>query len=265
MTAAAAPISAIYTGSVVHTRLRPVHHRLRYRVLFLLLDLDELPALEQRLRLFSSRRFNLFSFRARDHLDGTDTDLRVQVERALRDADIIPDGGPIRLLCMPRILGGAFNPLSIFFCHGADGALRAVLYEVNNTFRQRHSYLLPVTDPDEVPLRQACAKRFHVSPFMDMDLRYRFRLVPPGAKAAVAIDVRDEDGTIMSAGFAGRRSALTDANLWRGFLRHPLLAVRVLGGIHWEALKLWRKGLRLRPRPAPPPTAISIGPRAGSA
>ncbi len=253
--------SALYTGTVVHTRHRPVRHRLRYRMLMLLLDLDEIPALARRLRLFSVDRFNLFGFAARDHLAGDATKLRAQVEAALTAAGIAPDGGPIRLLAMPRVLGSVFNPLSIFFCYGHDQALRAVLYEVHNTFGERHSYLIPVeraADGAMQPIRQECDKGFYVSPFMDMALRYRFRLTPPGEKLGVAIDVRDADGTILTAGLAARRQTLTDGALLRGFVRHPLLALQVLGGIHWEAVKLWRKGMRVRPRPAPPAAPISI-------
>ncbi|WP_428490666.1 DUF1365 domain-containing protein [Rhodopila sp.] len=250
--------SAIYLGSVVHTRLRPVRHRLRYRMPMLLLDLDELPRLSRALSVFSAERFNLFGFRSRDHLAATTTPLRVQVEQQLERAGLAPDGGPIRLLCMPRVLGSVFNPLSVFFCHAVDGALRAVLYEVNNTFGQRHGYLIPVADPHAAIHRQSCAKQFYVSPFMEMALNYHFRLSPPRNRVAIAIEAHDDAGPMLSACFAGQRRELTDANLMRALLRHPLLAAHVLGGIHWEALKLWRKGMRLRPRPAPPTDPVSV-------
>ncbi len=249
--------SALYTGTVVHTRQRPVRHRLRYRMLMLLLDLDELPALARRLRLFSVERFNLFGFCARDHLAGDAATLRMQVETALAAAGIAPDGGPIRLLTMPRVLGSAFNPLSIFFCYGRDQTLRAVLYEVHNTFGQRHSYLIPVNGATR-PIRQECDKGFYVSPFLDMALRYRFRLTPPGEHLGVAIEVSDANGAVLTAGLGARRQALTDGALLRGFLRHPLLAAQVLGGIYWEAAKLWRKGMRVRPRPSAPVSPVSI-------
>ena len=258
MTTTARFKSAIYQGSVVHTRLRPVHHRLRYRMPMLLLDLDELPRLSRALSVFSAERFNLFGFRSRDHLAATATPLRAQVEQQLDRAGLPPDGGPIRLLCMPRVFGCVFNPLSVFFCHAANGALRAVLYEVNNTFGQRHSYLIPVADPHAAIHRQSCAKQFYVSPFMEMALHYHFRLTPPRNRVAIAIEAHDANGPILSACFAGQRRDLTDANLLRALLRHPLLAAHVLGGIHWEALKLWRKGMRFRPRPAPPADPISV-------
>ncbi|HEX3994786.1 MAG TPA: DUF1365 family protein, partial [Acetobacteraceae bacterium] len=125
--------SAIYHGQVVHTRFRPVRHRLRHRMLWLLLDLDELPMLAQRLRLFSLNRFNLVDFRDRDHGDGSVISLRTQIEQHLRGAGLAVDAGAIRVLCMPRVLGTVFNPLSVFFCYRADGRLQAMVYEVHNT------------------------------------------------------------------------------------------------------------------------------------
>ncbi len=235
-----------------------MRHRLRYRMLTLLLDIDELPALSQRLRLFSNERFNLFSFRGADHLDGSAVPLRNQVEAHLAEAGITPDGGPIQLLCMPRVLGRVFNPLSVFFCYRADGPLSAVLYEVNNTFGQRHTYVIPAGDGDVETLRQNCAKRFYVSPFMDMAMQYHFRVALPQSLVAIAIKASDAKGAVLSACFAGERRSLTDTNLALGFLRHPLMATQVLCGIHWEALKLWLKGMRVQPRPAPPPEPISV-------
>jgi DUF1365 family protein len=249
--------SAIYTGSVVHTRLRPVRHRLRRRMFSLLLDLDEIPALAAGLRWFSAERFNLFGFSVRDHLAGDATPLRTQVEALAARAGIDLAGGRILLLAMPRVLGLVFNPLSLFWCHDAEGRLRAVLYEVHNTFGQRHSYLIPTTD-EAVPLRQECAKRFHVSPFMEMGLRYRFRLAGPAARLAVAVEAADAAGPVLIACLAATRQDLTDRALLAGFLRHPLLAAQVLGAIHWEAAKLWRKGLRIRRSPPPPAEPVSI-------
>lgn len=250
-------VSALYAGAVVHARLRPLRHRLRYRVLNMLLDLDELPALDRRLALFAHNRRALFSFHDADHGDGSATPLRTQVETVLRAAGIDPAGGRILVLCMPRVLGMVFNPLTVYFCHGADGRLLAMLYEVNNTFGQRHAYLIPVEGAVPGVLRQRCDKRFYVSPFMDMDLTYAFRVTMPGATLGIAIDAHDAAGPVLFAAFTGRRRELTDARLFGALLAHPLLAGRVLGGIHWEALKLWRKGMRLRPRPDPPPAPVT--------
>jgi DUF1365 family protein len=256
--------SSLYAGAVVHARLRPVRHRLRYRMLTMLLDLDELPDLDRRLTLFGHNRRALFAFHDADHGDGSATPLRAQVDALLSGAGIDPTGGRIRVLCMPRVLGMVFNPITVFFCHGADGDLQAMLYEVNNTFGQRHSYLIAVEGPVHGALRQRCDKRFYVSPFMDMGLAYTFRVTMPGENFSLAVDAHDEAGPLLLAIFAGRRQPLTNAGLLRAFLAHPLLALRVLGGIHWEALKLWRKGLRLRPRPAPPAEPVTISPQGHS-
>jgi hypothetical protein len=253
-------VSAIYHGQVVHTRWRPVRHRLKHRMMWLLLDLDELALLSRRLRMFSLNRFNLVDFRERDHGDGSTVPLRAQIEQSLRRAGIEPEGGAIRALCMPRVLGTVFNPLSVFFCHRADGGLHAMLYEVNNTFGDRHTYVIPVPEADSHrPVqRQSCAKQLHVSPFMDMAMSYRFRIALPKEHAVVAIEGHDANGPLLAAAYAGQRHDLTDTNLLRAFVTRPLLGVQVLGAIHWEALKLWRKGMRLRPRPLPPADAISV-------
>lgn len=249
--------SAFYVGHVMHRRTRPRPHRLRYRIFSLLLDLDEIDPLTKRLILFSRNRFNLFAFHDRDYAAGTREPLRMQVERHLAAAGLDLGGGSIRLLTMPRILGFAFNPLSVYFCHDREGALRAVLYEVNNTFGQRHSYLLPV-EPTDGAIRQGCAKHFHVSPFMGMDMRYAFRLAPPAERLSLAITGSDDAGPIITAVHSATRRPLTDVELLKVFATHPLLTVKVVGGILWEALKLWTKGVPVRARPAPPLHPVTI-------
>ena len=249
--------SALYVGIVTHRRLRPTSHRLRYRVFSLLLDLDELPALARRLRLFSHRRFNLFGFDERDHADGSGKPLRGWVEQHLAQAGIDLEGGPIRLLAMPRVLGYGFNPLSVYFCHHRDGRLVALLHEVHNTFGERHTYLIPVEEPAG-SIRQDCAKTFHVSPFMAMDMRYEFRIRAPEETLSIVIRGLDADGPAIIAALAAQRQILTDAALARAFLRTPLLTLKVIGGIHWEALRLWRKGLKFYSKPEPPETTVSI-------
>ncbi len=253
--------SALYIGTVMHRRLRPRPHRLRYRVAWLLLDLDEIAELPRKLRLFSYNRRNAVSFFDRDHGDGSGRALRQQVEGHLRSAGITPDGGPIRLFCMPRILGYGFNPLSVYFCYQQDGALSAILYEVHNTFRQRHSYLIPVDRgvPAGAAIDQHCRKGFYVSPFMDMDLSYAFRVVVPDqSRVAVAIRTADRDGLVLAAALTGDRLALTDATLLRLLVAYPLLTLKVIGAIHWHAVKMVLKGFRLRPRPRPPTAPVTV-------
>jgi len=250
--------SALYEGTVVHLRLRPRRHRLGYGVFALLVDLDELDALPARLRLLSRNRFNLFSFHDRDYGARSAEPLKAQVARHLAAAGI-EGGGPIRLLTMPRMLGYAFNPLSVYFCHTPEGRLSAVLYEVSNTFGERHSYLIPVEPGTEGRVVQRTEKRFFVSPFLGMDLDYTFRLRPPGERLMVSIVARDREGTVLSAVQEAERRPLTDGALARAFVNFPLMTLKVIVGIHWEALLIWLKGIPLRPRPAPPREGVTVG------
>jgi DUF1365 family protein len=253
-------LSALYVGAVTHQRFAPRRHRLRYAMFQMLFDLDETPALSRRLRLFSHDRFNLVSFHDRDHGDGRAGPLRGWVEDTLRQAGTPIDGGKILLLCMPRILGHVFNPISIYFCHRGDGALAAMLYEVNNTFGERHSYLIPVPEPPDGPIRQSCAKAFHVSPFMGMAMTYDFLITRPGDTLATTVHGKDPAGALLiAAAFAGARRDLTDPALARLLVTHPLLTLKVVAGIHIEAVKLFLKGVRLQPHPPAPREPVSVG------
>lgn len=248
--------SALYRGHVLHRRLRPCVHVLRYRVLHMLLDIDRIDALAARLRLFSRGRFNLFAFHDSDVGDGTA--LRPHAERLLRDAGMEPDGGRILLLTMPRILGYAFNPLSTWFCHGADGALRAVIYEVSNTFGERHNYVI-AAQPGATTLHQSSAKRFHVSPFLPMDLHYAFRVQLPGERLGIGITVSDAQGPVLAAVHSAQRQDLTDAALFRSAIAVPFATLKVTSAIHWEALKLWLKRAPLFRKPPPPAQSLTVG------
>lgn len=250
--------TALYRGIVVHRRLRPRRHSLRYKLCWMLFDLDELSEMHRSLRFFSHNSRNLLGFRDRDHLDGSDIPLRAQIETALTAAGITPDGGPIRVLCMPRVLGSVFNPISVWFCYRRDLSLTAMLYEVNNTFGQRHSYLIPVADPNPPIVRQSCDKAFYVSPFLRMAMTYDFKVTPPGENATVVVNGSDADGLMIATCFTGQRRPLSDTALLGVVLRHGILALKVVAAIHWEAVKLLLKGLRLQPRPAPPLHPVTI-------
>ncbi|HEY2710243.1 MAG TPA: DUF1365 domain-containing protein [Caulobacteraceae bacterium] len=250
--------SGLYDGVVTHERLAPRRHRLRYRLFQLLIDLDEAAGLGERLKLFGHNRFALFSLHERDHLAGDGRPLWVQVEALLATAGIDIAGGRVRLLCMPRVLGYVFNPLSIFYCHRASGELAAVLLEVNNTFGERHTYLIEVPTGAKL-VRQTCAKAFFVSPFMGLDMTYDFRLSLPTDSVVTAILGRGADGVpIITATFSGARREVDDRALAHAFFSHPLLTLKVVGAIHWEALKLLAKGVRLRTKPAPPPHPVTV-------
>ena len=252
------PRSALYVGAVLHRRLRPFMHRLRYRVFWILFDLDEIEQLPRRLWLFSRNRFNALSFYDTDHGDGGPRPLREQIDGLLRSAGIDLPGCAIRLLCMPRIFGYGFNPLSIFFCYTAGGSLTAMIYEVHNTFGQRHSYLFPVSERGGAVIEHRCGKEFYVSPFMDMDMTYDFRVALPNQHVSVAIATSDCAGVQLVAALTGDRRMLSDAALLRVLITHPLLTLKVIGAIHWHAARMLLKGRRLRPHPEPPPAPVTV-------
>lgn len=233
--------SAIYEGWVMHRRLRPKVHRFKYRVFSLLLDLDELPALDRGLRLFGCNRRALFSFHETDHGPAGCTDLRGWLDGLLTRNGITP-GGRKRVLCYPRILGHVFNPLSVWFCDDDAGSLKAIIYEVHNTDGEGHCYVFAVDDG--ALARHQCEKDFYVSPFLSKQCRYHFRIAPPQEKVAIAIHETEDGEAILNASFAGDHRALTDRALLRLFLRYPLMTLKVVFAIHYEAVRLMLKGIR---------------------
>jgi len=259
------PASALYRGRVVHSRLRPRAHRLNYRVFWLLLDLAELDELDRRLRVFSRNRLNLLSLHDRDHGDGSGAALRPQIEALLARAGIDLQGGPIRLLTMPRVLGYVFNPISLYYCHAADGRLLAMVYEVTSTFGVRHAYVVPVPTEDQAAglIRQGAAKALYVSPFLGMEMDYAFSGHAPGERLDLTIDASDAEGVLITAAMTGERRAMTDQNLLSATIALPFLTLKVMAAIHWEALKLWLKKVPLtrQPPPAWDPVTIQKRPR----
>lgn len=242
------PPPALYRGRTVHVRFRPFEHRLSYSVFQLLLDVDR-PVPED-LRWLRHNRFGAFAFHDRDHGDRSGAPLRGWVEARLAEAGIDAAGGPIRLLTFPRVLGYVFNPLSVFFAYRPDGQLAGVIYEVNNTFGETHSYVAPATGgPVE---RQEADKVFHVSPFFDVSGAYAFTLRGPARTLTLTIDkiaagTRDHLATLKACA-----EPLEDGPLSRAFFSVPFLTLKVIAGIHWEALKLLLKGARYHHKPAAP-------------
>ena len=240
----------LYPSRVMHRRLTAPFSRFVYRLFYLLLDVDRIGELDRRLRLFSHNRFNLVSFFDRDHGAGG---LRAWAEALLAGEGIRLDGGRIRLLCLPRVLGFTFNPIAIWYCEHRDGSLRAVIAEVRNTFGERHCYLLasggrPLSyeGPHE---KEKC---FHVSPFLDLVGRYSFRFSEPGETVRVLIHEQREGLPILDATLAGERRALGDGALLWQVAAMPWMTLKVVFGIHWEALKLWLRGARFHRKPEPP-------------
>jgi hypothetical protein len=249
--------SCLYLGEVAHKRVAPIRHALRYRVFNLFAEVDELPKLGRELRFFSYNGFNLFSLHDRNHGPGDGTSIASNVRKLARNATGGNAVDRIFMFCYPRVLGYVFNPLTVYYCHDGAGRLVVMIYEVNNTFGERNSYVIPV----EGGYHQSCRKTFYVSPFNRAEGRYDFHFMPPGNELRLGVSLRTAEGPCLNAYFSGKRQPLTDAALLRSFLSLPLLTMKVIAAIHWEALKLRLKGLTIRPRPRPPDPPILISPR----
>jgi DUF1365 family protein len=248
----------LYPSRVMHRRLVAPLYRFVYRLFHVLVDVDRLGELHARLRLFSHNRFNLVSFHDRDHGGGAAGGLRAWAEQMLAAEGVRLDGGRIRLLCLPRILGFGFNPIAIWYCEHRDGTLRAVIAEVRNTFGERHSYLLASGGrPMAYEGPHEKDKCFHVSPFMDLVGRYAFRFSAPAETVRVLIHETREGAPLLDATLAGERRALTDGALLAQVALMPWMTLKVVAGIHWEALKLWLRGARFHRKPEPPALEVT--------
>ena len=233
--------SCIYNGFVNHTRFKPVKHFLKYNTFSLFVDLDEIEKLSKNNIIFSFNKFNIFSFYNEDHGDRDGLCLKKWAINSLKKFQIEKNINKIKLLCYPRIFGYVFNPLSIFYCYEND-SLKAIMYEVKNTFNEQHTYVFKVKSNNEI--YQTCKKKFYVSPFMEMKTFYNFRLLKPGKILNVFIKQRDNQGTLLTACQAGKRIEITSKNLFVQFLSHPLMSFKVIAAIHFEAFRLWAKGVK---------------------
>ena len=235
--------SSIYNGNVIHKRFKPKKHFFKYKVFSLFLDLSELKELHNNLNFFSLNKFNLISFYEKDHGERDGSSLLDWVKNNLRSNSISTDNIKVKLLCYPRILGYVFNPLSIFFVYDNDENLISILYEVKNTFGEQHTYVFKIERENKL-IQNNCSKKFHVSPFIEMDCNYFFRILNPGDKLSVIIDQYDQEGKILFASQDGVRSDLTNKNLMNSYLKHPLMTFKIISAIHFEAFKLWIKGIK---------------------
>jgi uncharacterized protein len=251
--------ASLYDGHVMHARMKPRSHRFNYRVYSLLIEITALERAARSSFLFGVNRFGLLSFHEKDHGKGDGSSLAVHAAGLLKAAGLTPAPARILLMCYPRVLGFTFNPIAVYFAYDHDDALSGVIYEVRNTFGEMHTYVAPVQAGEltESGLRQERGKLFYVSPFMDQPMTYRFRIRPPAKDLALRILENDATGPILAATFVGGQRDLTTASVLSAFFRIPLLTLKVVGGIHWEAVKLWFKGIRFFSRPpAPPPVSI---------
>ena len=236
--------SCIYNGVVTHTRFKPVKHFLKYKTFSFYIDLDEIKKLDNDNPIFSYNRFNIFSFYDKDHGDRDGKALKVWVLDNLKKFNINENINKIKLLCYPRIFGYVFNPLSVFYCY-EDNSLKAIFYEVKNTFNEQHTYIFKVKDNK---IEQKCKKKFYVSPFMNMDTYYNFRLLNPNEKLSVSIKQTDKEDVVLTAVQTGIRKEFTFKQLIINFFRYPLMSIKIISAIHFEALLLWKKGAIYRKR-----------------
>lgn len=242
----------LFLGHVMHRRLRPVVNAFVYPVFYMQLPIRDL--LAANCAIFSVDRGNLLSFRQKDHGPRDGSPLLPWIQAQLRQRGL-PDDGEITLQCFPRLCGFVFNPVSFWYCHNADGALIAVLAEVNNTFGGHHSYLLH--NPDASPLSDGqelkTAKEFHVSPFNEIEGGYRFRFHLARPVPLARIDYDDADGELLLTSISGKPRAWSTRALLGAVLKMPFLTAGVIFRIHWQALKLWLKGVPFRGAHVPQP------------
>ncbi|MFT5896604.1 MAG: DUF1365 family protein [bacterium] len=237
--------SCLYEGQVFHRRTRPKQHVMRYSVFSLLLDLSELSLLSKSLWLFSYNRFNIFSFFDSDFGENNSESLSEYIERKLVAANINTAPSRILLSCYPRILGFVFNPLSLFYCLDAQGRCFAVVHEVHNTFGERHAYVLKVNEVASSTqwIEQSADKELFVSPFAHINMSYQFRLNYPDETQVIVIRASDNESVVITASYTAKRKMLSAKQLMRQFLRFPFQTLKVVLGIHWEALRLFLKGV----------------------
>tara|TARA_Y100000590_G_scaffold134353_1_gene153673 strand:+ start:1968 stop:2738 length:771 start_codon:yes stop_codon:yes gene_type:complete len=236
--------SCIYSGFVTHRRFKPKRHFFKYRTFSLLIDLNEIKDLEKNIKIFSYNNFNILSFYDKDHGPRDGNSLIDWTKKTLLKAKINIGAGTIKLLCYPRFFGYVFNPLSIFFCYDDNSQLKAILYEVKNTYNEQHTYVFSVSNSSNLILHK-CNKKFYVSPFIEMETFYNFRLLNPNATLNVFIKQSDKEGTLLTACQVGKKIEMSSRNLLFQFLRHPLMSLKVILAIHFEALRLWVKGVKL--------------------
>jgi uncharacterized protein len=242
--------SCLYRGTVMHARLHPFVHRYRYKVLSWLFDIDELPDLGQT-KPFAYNQKALISFYDKDHGPRDGTPLRPWIESLYREHDLAGQPERIMLLCWPRILGHVFNPLSVYFCYQQEN-LSAVFYEVKNTFGEQHIYAFEIEKKSEAIIEHKAKKNFYVSPLIPMQADYHFRLRSPAEELWLTIAESVDNKPQLFAEWLGRQEPLTPSAMWRALIHFPLLSIKILFSIHWQALQMWVKGATYYSKPAPP-------------
>ena len=235
--------SKIYIGKVIHRRFKPKVHHFKYSVFSLLIDLDELDLINNKILIFSYNKFNIISFFDKDHGERDGTPIKDWVKKNLINIGIKDKEIKIKLFCYPRIFGYVFNPLSVFFVFDKNDKIISVFYEVKNTFGEQHTYIFRIEDSEVI--NNSCEKKFYVSPFIEMECNYKFRTCKPKDKISIIIDQSDKEGKLLFASQDGVAKELNNKNLIISYIMHPLMTFKVIVAIHFEAFKLWLKGIRL--------------------
>ena len=247
---------SLWKGQTVHARYVPFQRRFAYDLVLIDLDIDRLDEAGRISALFSINRPNLFSFRTQDHgARKKDAPLRPWAEEMLQRAGVDLDGGAVRLITFPRHLFYKFAPLSVWYGYGPDGRLRGVIYEVNNTFGETHTYVAATGDKRS---QHEAGKAFHVSPFFDVSGTYRFTLRSPGDVLGLVIENIQDDARQHVATLKARRLNANAANLLHLAFRNPLSTLGVTLGIHWQALNIWLRGTGYRRKPALPASPATL-------
>jgi DUF1365 family protein len=251
--------ASLYFGKVMHARLKPKLHRFNYSIFSLVIDLDKLDLADRKSALFSVNRKGVTSFHEKDHGPRDGTCLRTHIDNLLAEGDMARPA-KILLWCNPRVFGYTFNPLSIYFCYDSNNEVIALVYQVNNTFGESHCYIARVSNltTENASIKNSAQKCFYVSPFLDMEMRYDFRIQPPTDNLRIRILEHDKDGPILSATFSGNERKLSSKNITAGICKTMGLTWKVTAGIHFEAFILWFKGIKLRRRPSPPENSSYI-------
>lgn len=250
--------SALYECTVMHHRLRPKVHRFQYRVFYLWADLDELPRLSLKLLGFNRRR--LLSLWESDHLAASGQTLKDSILDFMRSGGVdTTEIASIRLLTFPRVLGYIFNPVCFYYAFDLEGRPICAVAEVTNTFHEKKRYLINDTDP-RGRFRLRTPKHFYVSPFLDLDLDFNFKLQAPGRNLEIHIDDHDPDGVVLLTALTGKRRELTDTALLACFVKYPFVTLGVILRIHWQALRLWMKRLPWHSKDANPDLQLDLHP-----
>ena len=235
------PTNCIYKGTLMHHRLVPREHKFTYNIFYTFINVDDLDHLKKKYTFFSYNHFNIFSIYDSDHGFRNKKTIKFWLKNILKKIGIKQMNTKIFLLTMPRIFGYAFNPLSIFFCYDLKGNIKAIIYEVKNTFNEQHCYVFKIKDSfsKKIIFKHTCQKKFHVSPFLDMKAKYNFTISKPGKNFNSSINMQKKETNIFLAMLKCKYQKINLKNLIFLLIKYPFLTIKVVLAIYYEAIKLF--------------------------